>query len=269
MERPNDEHLPFIRFPDAASWERHHDNRITRFCCNRVFVLHMLEEKPPAFYARLMEFEWAPLTKAPPDGVDIPLNATVINEVLELPDVPNVEFEAKLREMDLEWLKDTIVEPTRRDQVATVGDPKDPPVGQPHGRDLSSGSGGGVCYTGNPINCGGADHLRVEDVLPGGREYHFSTPMRYFLWIPPFHPLLVRQGSTSRSKRRRTGRASSSKATVDSKKDLEAVWKRMGSAYADFTSVPPNTAIEVGILCCQVRQERNRNLTRDRLMIRL
>jgi len=40
--------------------------------------------------------------------------------------------------------------------------------------------------------------------------------MRYFLLIPPLHPLLVRAGTTSKSKRRRMGRASSSKAAVDS-----------------------------------------------------
>ena len=34
-----------------------------------------------------------------------------------MPDVPKVEFEAKLREMDLEWLRDTLVEPMRWDYV--------------------------------------------------------------------------------------------------------------------------------------------------------
>ncbi|KAH0722368.1 hypothetical protein KY290_005044 [Solanum tuberosum] len=106
----NDEHLPFIRFPNAASRKRHHDHRNTGFYCERGFLVHKLEEKEPAFYARLVEFGWVPLTDAPPDarstwvrefyailptvqwddfhsvicikGVDIPLNATAINEAL-------------------------------------------------------------------------------------------------------------------------------------------------------------------------------------------
>jgi len=47
----------------------------------------------------------------------IPLNAIAINESLEVSEVSNAEYEAYLREMDLEWLRDTLVEPARRDQV--------------------------------------------------------------------------------------------------------------------------------------------------------
>uniref|UniRef100_M1DGQ0 Uncharacterized protein n=1 Tax=Solanum tuberosum TaxID=4113 RepID=M1DGQ0_SOLTU len=66
MEGQNGEHLPFIRFPNAASQERHHDYRNTGFCCEWGFLLHRLEEKEPVFYAHLVEFGWIPLTKAPP-----------------------------------------------------------------------------------------------------------------------------------------------------------------------------------------------------------
>lgn len=37
-----------------------------------------------------------------------------------------------------------------------------------------------------------------------------------FPMVPHFNPLLVRQGSTSRRKRKRMGRARSSKAVIDS-----------------------------------------------------
>ncbi|KAH0699046.1 hypothetical protein KY284_013261 [Solanum tuberosum] len=141
----NEENLPFARFPDAVSRERHHDNRNAGFCCERGFVLLKLEKKAHIFYASLMKFEWTPLTEAPPDArstwvrkfyailptvqwddfhpifriwrVDIPLNATIINEALEFPEVPNAEYEAKLREIELGWLRDTMIEPARRDQV--------------------------------------------------------------------------------------------------------------------------------------------------------
>uniref|UniRef100_M1DIY9 Uncharacterized protein n=1 Tax=Solanum tuberosum TaxID=4113 RepID=M1DIY9_SOLTU len=97
---------------------------------------------------------------------------------------------------------------------------------------------------------------------------------------PLFHPLLIRSGSTFKSKRRRTGRANSSKAAVDSddkapllgarvEEDLAAVWKRLGSTFADFTPVPPSTSLEVEMLRRELRQERRKGLKRDHLMVRI
>ncbi|KAH0685356.1 hypothetical protein KY284_015909 [Solanum tuberosum] len=88
---------------------------------------------------------------------------------------------------------------------------------------------------------------------------------------------LIRQASTSRSKRRTTGRASSNKAAMDSNdeallsgalvdEDLAAVQRRLGSAFADFTPAPPSTALEVEMLRRELHQERRKGLEKDRLM---
>uniref|UniRef100_M1DRX3 Uncharacterized protein n=1 Tax=Solanum tuberosum TaxID=4113 RepID=M1DRX3_SOLTU len=200
----NDQHLPFVQFSNAASRERHHDHRNTGFYCARGFVLHKLEEKAPAFLARLMEFGWALLTKAPPkctfNLIDIPLNVIAINDVLELPEVSNTEFEANLQEMDLDWLRNILIELSKRDQ--------------------------------------------------------------------------------EQEKRRRTGKVSNNKAAVDSndedpqegaraEEDLEAIRKRMVSAYANFTPVPLTTTLEVEIFRRQLRQEKRKGLERDRLMAQM
>uniref|UniRef100_M1DAE6 Putative plant transposon protein domain-containing protein n=1 Tax=Solanum tuberosum TaxID=4113 RepID=M1DAE6_SOLTU len=281
MARQNAEHLPFIRFPDAMSRERYHDNRHTGFCCERRFVLHKLGEKEPTFYARLVEFGWIPLTEAPPDarstwvrefyaimptvqwddphpvirikGVDIPLNATAINEALE----------------------------------------EDPPVRQPHRRDLSPGFSGGLRHTGYTANAEAQIISEWKMFYRGNKEAFFLPGLITALYKrvglplfdvdevlpmdPPLHPLLVRTCSTSRSKRRRTGRDSSSKTAMDSndedplsgarvEEDIEVVLKKMGNAYADFTLVPPSTAPEVKMLRRQLHRERQKGQERDRLM---
>lgn len=114
----NEEDLSFIRFLDAASREMYRDHRNNKFCCDRGF-----------FYALLMGFRWAPLKESPPAsrspwmrdlyailpivgwddphltirirGVDIPLNASLFNDALEVPMVPNMVYEDKLKEMVL------------------------------------------------------------------------------------------------------------------------------------------------------------------------
>uniref|UniRef100_M1E197 Uncharacterized protein n=1 Tax=Solanum tuberosum TaxID=4113 RepID=M1E197_SOLTU len=78
---------------------------------------------------------------------------------------------------------------------------------------------------------------------------------------PPLHPILVRQGSTSRSKRRRTDRANNSQVATESEdegsnatrltgsqpplsgerieEDLAAVWRRLGCPDSGTTRIPP------------------------------
>uniref|UniRef100_M1DIE0 Putative plant transposon protein domain-containing protein n=1 Tax=Solanum tuberosum TaxID=4113 RepID=M1DIE0_SOLTU len=96
MVGENEENLPFVRFPNAACRERHHNYK-------KIINFAVREDNPhPSLRIR---------------GFDIPLNATTINEVLELPEVSNMLYEVKLRVMDLGWLRDMLVEHVRRDNV--------------------------------------------------------------------------------------------------------------------------------------------------------
>ncbi|KAH0722402.1 hypothetical protein KY289_005446 [Solanum tuberosum] len=103
---------------------------------------------------------------------------------------------------------------------------------------------------------------------------------------PPFHPLLVRAGSTFRSKKRRTSRASSSQAAAGSneeggddthpplftsqvEEDLATMQRKMGCPITPTVLVPPSTALELEMLQRKLRQERRKNQARERLIIRL
>uniref|UniRef100_M1DDS7 Uncharacterized protein n=1 Tax=Solanum tuberosum TaxID=4113 RepID=M1DDS7_SOLTU len=113
---------------------------------------------------------------------------------------------------------------------------------------------------------------------------------------PHFHPLLVRKGSTSRSKQRRTNQASSNQAAVEAdddegddsaggdarpsqsqpplsgvhvEEDLAAVRRQLGHSFSSTTPVPPSTALEVEMLHHELGQEMKNGRDRDTFMVRM
>ncbi|KAH0698648.1 hypothetical protein KY284_012863 [Solanum tuberosum] len=255
MAGQNDEHFPFIRFPDAASRERHHDNRNTGFYCEMGIVLHKLEGAgDPETCVR------GP-TKGDRFGVAKGHSCRAFAAGSGLRDTAEGNTSTDWSPDAKRWLQ--LV--TRR--IWPSGNHTD--VTFPRvlvvacaiqGIQLSVGaqiiSYWKMLYQGNKkafflpglitalYKRAGVPLFDTDEVLP---------------MDPPLHPLLVRSGSTSRSKRRRTSRASSSRAAAGSddedplsgawvEEDLEVVRERMGSAYTKFTSVPLSTSLEVEIL---------------------
>uniref|UniRef100_M1D8A5 Uncharacterized protein n=1 Tax=Solanum tuberosum TaxID=4113 RepID=M1D8A5_SOLTU len=249
----NEENSPFVRFP---SRERYHDHQNTKFYCEQGFYLLNFEEKAPAFH-----------------GVDILLNAITINEALEVSEVLNAEYEAKLREMDLGWLRETLIEPARRDQ-------EDPPVGQSHRCDISSDLGSGVRYTGYRAKCGGINHLRMEDVLYRGNKTAFFlaglvTSLCKLAGVPLLDTDEAAADADDEGGEDGAGddtlptRSQPPLSDAQVEEDLAAVQRRLGCSFANPTLLPPNTALEVELLHRQLRQKRRNGLVRDRLMTRM
>ncbi|KAH0722485.1 hypothetical protein KY290_005135 [Solanum tuberosum] len=246
-----------------------------------------LTEAPPdarstwvkEFYAILPTVRWDdsyPVIRI--RGVDIPLNATAINEALEVSEISNAKYEAKLREMDLEWLRYTLVEHARWDQVywATAEGITS--------TDWSSDAKRWLYLVTRRIHSSGncTDMTFPQDlvVVCTIQGIELNVGRRSFRSGRCSIVVTRRSGSTSRGKKRRTGRESSSKEAASSddegplsgaqvEEDLAAVRKRLRSAYVDFTLISPSTALEVEMLRRELRQERRKGLERDRLMVRI
>lgn len=99
----------------------------------------------PNFYNRLHEFSLMPLVEAPRDmvsgwlrelyvslstvlwedtnptihtqGVDVPMSATIFNEVLGLLNISNVGYMSKDWDIDMRWLRDMLVVKANKDKV--------------------------------------------------------------------------------------------------------------------------------------------------------
>uniref|UniRef100_M1DFR9 Putative plant transposon protein domain-containing protein n=1 Tax=Solanum tuberosum TaxID=4113 RepID=M1DFR9_SOLTU len=185
-------------------------------------------------------------------GVDIPLNASYINEVLKVPVVPNTEYKVKLRDMDLGWLKDTLIKSVHRDRVYW-------PTMK------------GIISANWSPDAERWLHLVTRRIRSSCNRINVTFPWALVVECT----IQVRRGSTSRSKRRRTDRASSSQVAPEAddeegedgagddtiptrsqpplsgaqvEEDLAAVRRRLRRSFSSTTPVPPSTSLEVEML---------------------
>ncbi|KAH0722471.1 hypothetical protein KY289_005515 [Solanum tuberosum] len=181
-------------------------------------------------------------------GVDIPLNTTAINEVLELPEASNAEYEGKLRRIHPSGNRTNVTFPRVLLVACAV-----------QGIELNVGaqiiSEWKMFYRGNKkaffllglitalCKQAGVPLLDTDEVL------HMDPPT-------PLHHFLVRQGSTSQRKRRRMDRATSMQAAAES--DDEG-----------GNSTRPSPHSQLKMLRRELCQERMKCLERDRLLVRL
>uniref|UniRef100_M1DAW6 Putative plant transposon protein domain-containing protein n=1 Tax=Solanum tuberosum TaxID=4113 RepID=M1DAW6_SOLTU len=225
------------------------------------------------FYVILPTVRWDdphPSIRIP--GVDIPMNATTINKVLEVPKVSNAEYEAKPRDMDMGWLRDTLVEPVRWDRVYwSIAEGITSANWSPDAkrwlhlvtkRIFPSGNCTDVTFPRDLVVACAVQGIELNvraQIISKWKMFYRGNKKAFFLpWL----------GSTSRSKRRRrrTDRASNSQAATETdnkggddthptrsqtplsgaqvEEDLVAVRRRLGHSFADTTPVPPSSTLE-------------------------